>query len=81
MCFTIFWKEKRLFWQYKQEVQRVEKLTFFQRGLTHCFGPKMAIFPLVFLGQCIQGKCVLAYSRTKKGFFGYNDKYFKKLKN
>ena len=32
MCFTIFWKEKRLFWQYKQEVQRVEKLTFFQRG-------------------------------------------------
>ena len=29
----------------KQEVQKVETLGFFQRGLTHGFGPKIAIFP------------------------------------
>ena len=32
----------------KHEVQKVEKLTFFQGGLTHGFGPKMAIFPFFF---------------------------------
>ena len=29
----------------KQEVQKVETLGFFQRGLTHGFGPEIAIFP------------------------------------
>ena len=37
---------KKAFLDYKkQEVQKVEKSTFFQKGLTHGFGPKMAIFP------------------------------------
>ena len=36
--------KRRLSRQYNQEVQKVEKLTFFQR-LAHGFGPKMAIFP------------------------------------
>ena len=45
------------------------KIDIFPKGLTHCFGPKMAIFQLVFLGQCIQRKCVLPYSRTKKSLF------------
>ena len=40
--------EKRLFTLYKQEVQKVEKLIFFQRGLTHGFGPKLAIFQSFF---------------------------------
>ena len=57
------------------------KIDIFPKGLTHCFGPKMAIFPLVFLGQCIQRKCVYHILERKKAFFGYNDKYFKKLKN
>ena len=29
----------------KQEVQKVEKIDNFPKGLTHGFGPKMAIFP------------------------------------
>ena len=32
----------------KQEVQKVEKLTFFQRGEPIVFGPKMAIFQPFF---------------------------------
>ena len=33
----------------KKEVQKVEKLPFFPKGLTNGFGPKMAIFPTSFL--------------------------------
>ena len=32
----------------KQEVDKVQKLTFFHRRLTHGFGPQMAIFPTFF---------------------------------
>ena len=32
----------------KQEVKKVEDLTFFPKGLTHGLGPKMAIFPTFF---------------------------------
>ena len=32
----------------KQAVQKVKKLTFFSKGLTDGFGPKMAIFPTFF---------------------------------
>ena len=43
--------KKRLSRQQKQEVQKVEKLTFF-----HGFGPKMAIFPtFLYLGNIGQG--------------------------
>ena len=42
-------ERKNAFLRYqKKEVQKVEKLTFFQKGLTHGFGPKMAIFPTFF---------------------------------
>ena len=65
MFFTIFENGKTPFWLYKQEVQKVEKLTFLKKGLTHCFGPKMAIFPPFFFRQYRQGKYLLRYSRTK----------------
>ena len=32
----------------KKEVQKVKKLTFFPKGLTHIYGPKMAIFATFF---------------------------------
>ena len=50
----------------KQKVQKVEKLTFFPKGLTHGFGPKMAIFPTFLYRQYRPEKCLLRYSRTKK---------------
>ena len=40
--------KKRLSRLKKQEVQTVEKLTFFTRGSTHAYGTKMAIFPTFF---------------------------------
>ena len=45
----------------------MKKLTFFQKGLTHGFGSKMAIFPtFFFFRQYSPGKCLLRYSRAKK---------------
>ena len=46
--------KKRLSRLQKQQVQKVEKLTFFQRGF-HGFGPKMAIIP-TFIFQEIQSR-------------------------
>ena len=46
----------------KQDLKKVEKFTFFQRG---GFGPKMAILALFFFGQYRVGRCLLRYSRTK----------------
>ena len=40
--------QNSLFRLLKEEVQRVEKLTFFLKGLNHGFGPKMTIFPTCF---------------------------------
>ena len=35
------------------------KINFFQNGLTHGFGPKIAIFPTFFFCQYMPGKCLL----------------------
>ena len=60
-------KRKNAFLSYKKkDVQKVVKLTFLQRGLTHSFGPKMAIFRIFFFRQYRPGKCLLRYSGTKK---------------
>ena len=32
----------------KEEVQKLEKLTSFSKGITHGFGPKVSIFPTFF---------------------------------
>ena len=50
----------------KKKVQIVVKWTFFSKGLTHGFGPKIAIFSTFFFRQNIQVKCLLRYSRRKK---------------
>ena len=55
---------------------------FSKKGLTHAFGPKMAILATFFFRQKQAGKCLLRYSRTKKNaFLGYKNKKFKKSKN
>ena len=40
---------KRLSRLCKQEVKKVEKFRFFAKGLTHGFGPKLAIFPSFYI--------------------------------
>ena len=58
-------ERKKAFLGYKkQEVQKIEKLTFFHGDWAMVVVKKMAILPtLFFLGQ---GKCLLEYSRPKK---------------
>ena len=57
---------KNSFLGYKNKKFKKSKNWHFSKGLTHGFGPKMAIFPTFFFRQYRQGKCLLRYSRTKK---------------
>ena len=63
MFFTIFQNEKTPFQATKT---RTLKIDIFAKGLTHGFGPKMAIFPTFSFRQFRPIKCLLRYSRTKK---------------
>ena len=64
-----FRTRKRLSRLEKKEIQIVEKLTFFPNGLTHRFGPKMAVLATFFFMQYRPGKCLLRYSTRKKRLF------------
>ena len=68
---------------FKKKSSKSRKIDIFPKGLTHTFGPKMAIFPTFFFPQYRTGKCFLQYSRTKKKntFLGYKNKKFKKSQN
>ena len=65
MSFTIFQNGKTPFQAIKTISSKSKKIDIFLKGLTHSFGPKMAIFPNVFFRQYRPGKCVLRYSRKK----------------
>ena len=55
-----------------QNMAKASSLSYFQpkkkvkKGLTHRFGPKMAIFPTCLFQAIQPRKCLLRYSRTKK---------------
>ena len=55
MCFAIFQNEKTPFQAIKTGSSKSRKIAIFPKGLTHGFGPKMAIFPTPFF-QAIQPK-------------------------
>ena len=59
-------ERKNAFLGYKSRSSKSRKMDIFPKGLTHGFGPKMAIFPTFFFRQYTAGKCLLRYSRTKK---------------
>ena len=63
MSFMIFQNEKTPFQAIKTRSSKSGKIDIFLKGLTHGFGPKMAVF-CNFLFR--PGKCLLRYSRTKK---------------
>ena len=60
---------------------RSSKIDIFAKGLTHGFGPKMAIFPTFFLGNIGQENVFYDILERKNAFLGYKNKKFKKLKN
>ena len=66
MSFTIFQKKKTPFQAIKTRSSKSRKIDIFPKGLTHGFGPKMAIFATFFFSQDRPGKCLLRYSQTKK---------------
>ena len=68
MPFTIFYNEKSPFYAIKSRSSKSRKIDIFAKGLTHGFGPKIAIFFNFFFRQYRQGKCLIQYSRTKKLF-------------
>ena len=51
MSFTIFYNEKTPFYAIKTQSSKSRNIDIFPKGLTHGFGPKMAIFPTFFLGN------------------------------
>ena len=57
-------------------------MAIFRKGLTHGFGPKMAIFPTFFFRQFIAKENVF-YDMLERenAFLGYKNKMLKKSKN
>ena len=44
-------ERKNAFLGYKRRSSKSRKIDIFPKGLTHGFGPKMALFPTLFLGN------------------------------
>ena len=73
--------KKNAFLGQKQEVQKVKKIDVFPKGLTHAFGPKVAIFANFFLGNIGQENVFYDILEQKNAFLGCKNKKFKKSKN
>ena len=41
-------ERENAFLGYKKRSSKSRKIQIFPKGLTHCFGPKIAIFPILF---------------------------------
>ena len=61
----IFLKDTTLF-QAITRSSKTQKIEIFPKGLTHGFGPRMAIFPSFLFKQYRRGRFILQYSRTMK---------------
>ena len=59
MSFMICYNEKTPFYAIKTKSVESRKIDIFPKGLTHGFGPKMAIFTTFFFRQYRPGKCLL----------------------
>ena len=59
-------ERKNTFLGYKKKRFKKSKNWHFFKGVSHAFGPKIAIFPTFFLREYRKGKYPLRYSRTKK---------------
>ena len=56
-------------------------MDIFPKGLTHGFGPKMAIFPTFFLVNIANENVLNDILERKNAFLGYKNKKFKKSNN
>ena len=69
MSFRIFQNEKTCFQAIKTRRSKSRKIDIFRNGLTHGFGPKMAVFPTFFF-QSIQARkmCFTIFQNDKTPF-------------
>ena len=81
MPFTIFWKEETPFLGYKNEVQKVEKIGIFFKGVNLCFWSKSGHFFNFFLsGNIGQENVFYDILERKNAFLGYKNNKFIKSK-
>ena len=78
--FLAIWTKKCLSWVLKQEVSKSRKIDIFLKGLTHGFGPKMAIFPIFFLRNRDKKNVFYDILQRKNPLLVYKNKKFKKSK-
>ena len=74
-------ERKNAFPGYNNKKLKKSKNWHFLKGLTHGFGPKMAIFPTFFLGNIGQENVFYDILERENAFLGYKNKKFKKSKN
>ena len=81
MSFMIFENEKTPFKAIKKRSSKSRKIDIFPKGLTHVFGPKVAIFSTFFFGSIGQENVSSEILERKNAFLDYKKKKFKKSKN
>ena len=74
-------ERKNAFPGYKNKKFKKSKNWHFSKGLTHGFGPKMAIFPTFFFGIIGQENILYDILERKNAFLVYKRKKVKKSKN
>ena len=79
VCYDIL-ERKNAFLGYKNIKFKSGKIDILPKGLTHGFGPKMAIFPFFFFGIIDQENVFYDILQRKIAFLGYKNIKFKKLK-
>ena len=63
-------ERKNAFLGQKTRTSKSRKIHIFPKGLTHGFGPKMAIFPTLFLGNRGQENVFYDILNRKNAFLG-----------
>ena len=81
MFFTIFQNEKTPFQAIKTRSSKSRKIVIFPKGLTHGFGPKMAVLPTFFEGNIGQEIVFYDIVERKNASLAFKNKQFKKSKN
>ena len=74
-------ERKNAFLGYKNKKFKKSKKWHFLNGLTHGFGPKMAIFPFFFFRQWKPGNFFYDILERKNAFLGYKKNKFINSKN
>ena len=76
MSSPIFYNENTPFEAIKTRTSKSQKIDIFPKGLTHGFGPKMAIFPTFFLGNIGQENVFYDIVERRNAFLGDKNKKF-----